>query len=146
VLSDRSLKSPDGRFEAIQRNFDEVRMGSPQFARLEISGSPFGAVPGYFAEPIAFSPDSRFLAAAELGEVTPDPQGRVTVFDFDRNRQIMVHAFTGFATGFAWDADGTLTVTTWRHLRGEESRRVWRAPGPQTKSWWERLFDWSVNT
>jgi hypothetical protein len=141
VLSDRTLKSPDGRFEAIQRKFDEVRMGSPQFAHLEIRGSSFGSVPGQFAEPIAFSPDSRFLAAAELGDTTPDPQGRVVVFDFERERQIMVHAFTGFATAFSWLDDGTLSVATWRHLHGEQTRTVWRAPAPQAKGWWKRLFD-----
>lgn len=140
MLSPRTLKSPDGRYEAVQDNFDEIRMGSPQFCRLEIRGSAFGAVPGYFAEPIAFSPDSRFLAGAELGDVVPNPQGRVTVFDFDRNRQIMVHAFTGFATGFTWNDEGTLSVTTWRHLYGEQSRAVWRAPASQKKPWWERLF------
>lgn len=140
MLTDRTIKSPDARYEAVQRSFDEIRMGSPQFCRLEIRGSRFGEVPGYFAEPLAFSSDSRFLAAAELGDVTPDPQGRVIVFDFARARQIMVHAFTGFATGFTWTDDGTLTVTTWRHLHGEQARAIWRAPAPQKKYWWERLF------
>jgi hypothetical protein len=102
--------------------------------------SSFGILPGYFAEPIAFSPDSRFLAAAELGDVVPQPQGRVIVFDFERKRQIMVHAFTGFATGFSWHDNDTLNITTWRHLHGEQSRTVWRAPAPQKKHWWERLF------
>jgi hypothetical protein len=140
MLSTRTLKSPDGRYEAVQDNFDEIRMGSPQFCRLEIRGSAFGVAAGRFAEPIAFSPDSRFLAGAELGDVVPDPRGRVIVFDFDRNRRIMVHAFTGFATGFTWDDDGTLSVTTWRHLFGEQSRTVWRAPALRRKHWWERLF------
>ena len=139
MKDDATLKSPDGRYEAIQRHFDEIRMGSPQFAQLEIRGSIFGVVPGLFAEPVAFSPDSRFLATAEFAG-TSDPCGRVVVFDFERQRRIMVYAFTGFARAFAWQPDGALVLTWWRHLHGEQSLGVWRPPIPRKKHWWERLF------
>jgi hypothetical protein len=136
------MKSPDGRFEVIQHNYSEVRMGSPLFGCIEIRGSSFGTVPGEFAEPVAFSPDSRFLAAAKLVATIPDPAGRVVVFDFERAVPIIVFAFTGLATRLAWDPDGALAVTTWSLLGGEETRRVWSPPPPQPPkhSWWKRIF------
>jgi len=134
--------SPDGRFEVVQQNYQEIRMGSPLFGQLEIRGSTFGTVPGQFAEPLAFSPDSRFLAAAELVVTTPDPAGRVVVFDFQRGVPIIVHSFSGLARRFTWGPDSVLTVTTWSHLAGEDIRRIWLPPPPQppNQSWWKRFF------
>src|SRR5258708_8227042 len=100
------MKSPDGRFEVIQHNYGEVRMGSPLFGRIEIRGSSFGTVPGEFAEPVAFSPDSRFLASAELVTTIPNPEGRVVVFDFERGVPIIVFASTRLASRFTCDPDG----------------------------------------
>ena len=136
------MKSPDGRFEVLQHNYDEIRMGSPLFGQLEILGSSFATVSGQFAEPVAFSPDSRFLAAAELVSTTPNPAGRVVVFDFHRGVPIIVFAFTGLARRFTWEPEGVLTVTTWTHLGGEDTRRVWSPPPAQLPkpSWWKRLF------
>ena len=136
------MKSSDNRFEVVQHNYDEIRMGSPLFGQLEIRGSSFGILPGEFAEPVAFSPDSRFLAAAELVTTIPGPAGRVVVFDFQRGVPIIVHSFTGLARRFSWEPDGALTATTWSHLAGEDTRRVWSPPPPQPpkQSWWKRIF------
>ena len=134
--------SPDGRFEVVQHNYEEIRMGSPLFGQLEIRGSSFGTVSGQFAEPVAFSSDSRFLAAAELVATTPGPAGRVVVFDFQRGVPIIVYSFTGLARHFRWEPDGILTATTWSHLAGEDTRRVWSPlpAQPAKRSWWKRLF------
>jgi hypothetical protein len=136
------MKSPDGRFEVVQHQYDDIRMGSPLFGQLQIQGSSFGTMPGQFAEPVAFSPDSRFLAAAELVPTTPGPAGRVVVFDFQRGVPIIVHSFTGLARRFRWEPDDTLTATTWSHLAGEDTRRVWSPPPlqPAKRSWWKHLF------
>jgi hypothetical protein len=123
-----TMKSPDGRFEVVQHNYDEVRMGSPLFGQLEIRGSRFGMVSGQFAEPVAFSPDSRYLAAAEPISTIPNPCGRVIVFDFERGVPIIVLAFTGLARRFVWESDGSLRITTWTHIGGEDTRRVWAPP------------------
>jgi hypothetical protein len=136
------MKSPDGRFEVLKHNYDEVRMGSPLFGQIEIRGSTFGILPGEFAEPLAFSPDSRFLAAAELAGTNPGPAGRVVVFDFQRGVSIIVHSFTGLARGFTWEPDGVLSVTIWNHLAGEDTRRIWSPPPaqPPKQAWWRHLF------
>lgn len=136
------MKSPDGRFEVFQHNYGEIRMGSPLFGQLEIRGSKFGIVAGEFAEPVAFSPDSRFLAAAELSATGSGPAGRVVVFDFQRGISIVVFCFTGLARRLAWEQDGILTVTTWSHLGGEDTRRVWKPPPPPPpkQSFWQRLL------
>ena len=117
-------------------------MGSPLFGQLEIRGSTFGTLSGEFAEPVAFSADSRFLAAAELVPTTPEPKGRVLVYDFERRVSIIVHAFTGLARRFTWEAEGSLSVTTWSRLGGEESRRIWSPASSLSskQSWWRRFL------
>jgi hypothetical protein len=75
-----------------------------------------------------------------LASVVPDPTGHVVVFDFERHREIIAHLFTGFATGFTWHPDGTLDLHWWRHLHGNQTRAVWRAPAPRKRHWWERPF------
>ena len=134
------MKSPDGRFEVIKHDYQEVRMGSPLFGRLEILGSRFGTLAGEFAEPVSFSPDSRFLAAAELVSTSSNPVGRVVVLDFDRGILVIVHSFTGLARRFNWESDGSLAVTIWSHLGSEDTRRIWSPPPPQPQSLWNRLL------
>ena len=139
------MKSPDGRYEAVRHQMQEIRMGSPHFGQLEIVGSSFGTVDGEFAEPIAFSDDSRFLAAAELVGASA-PSGRVVVFELARGAQRIVLSFRGLLQKIGWEPDGTLVVTTWSKNGGEDTRRPWRAPVPKEEGWWQRLFHGCQNT
>ena len=128
-----SVKSPDGRYEVIRRHYHEIRMGSPLFGELKISGSRLRTVPGRFAEPVAFSPDSRFLAAVELTNTAPGPEGRVIVFDLRRGVRHNACSFKGLARSFAWETGNLLNATTWSHDDGEQSSEVW-SPPPEKSS------------
>jgi len=103
------MKSPNGQYNVILHNYGEVRMGSPSFGRIEIQGSSFNTNNQEFGEPMAFSPDSRFLAAEQLVNTMPGPHTRAIVFDFEKKRQIIVHNQNpGLLRRFSWSADGLL--------------------------------------
>jgi hypothetical protein len=136
------MKSPDGQYEVATHDYGEVRMGSPEFGRIEIRGAGFSTDGREFGAPMAFSPDSRFLAVEELVGTVPDPHTRAIVFDFDRQREVIVHDQNpGFMRRFVWSQDGLLTIITWSHLAGERER-TWHAPPPKARGFWQRIFGW----
>jgi len=133
------MKSPNGKYEVVARNFGEVHMGSPLFGHIEIRGASFNTGEQEFGEPMAFSPDSRFLATEQLVGTDPDPHTRAIVFDFDKERQIIIHDQNpGLLRRFIWSSEGKLTIVSWSHLAGEREHK-WQAP-PPPKGFWERFF------
>jgi hypothetical protein len=134
------MTSPDSQYEVVKHDYGEVRMGSPAFGRIEIRGASFDTSGQEFGEPMAFSPDSRFLATELLVGTTPDPHTRAVVFDFKRRRQIIVHdQHPGFVRRFAWSPDGLLTIVSWSHLAGEREH-LWQSPPPKPRSFLQRIF------
>jgi hypothetical protein len=125
------MTSPNSQYEVVKHDYGEVRMGSPEFGRIEIRGAPFDTSGQEFGVPMAFSPDSRFLATEQLVGTAPDPNTRAVVFDFERRRQIIVHdQHPGFVRRFTWSPDGLLTIVTWSHLAGEREHS-WQTPPRQ---------------
>lgn len=120
--------SPNGRYEVVMYDYGEIRMGSPEFGRIEIRGASFETSDRTFGVPMAFSPDSRFLATVELISTVPGPHARAVVFDFERKRQIIVHDLNpGFVRRCNWSLEGLLTIFTWSHLAGDREH-AWQAP------------------
>lgn len=123
----------------VTRDFGEVRMGSPEFGRIEIRGALLDTS-GEFGVPMAFSHDSRFLATEQLVDTVPGPHTRVVVFDLDRQARIIVHdQNSGFVRQFDWSADSVLSFVTWSHQAGEH-QHSWRAPAPRPQSLMQRIF------
>lgn len=80
------MTSPDSQYEVVKHDYGEVRMGSPEFGRIEILGATFDTSGQEFGESMAFSSDSRFLAIEQLASTAPDardPHTRAVVFDFE---------------------------------------------------------------
>ena len=135
-----AMKSPNGKYEVALNDYGEIRMGSPEFGRIEIRGASFDTSAKEFGVPMAFSFDSRFLATEELVGTVPGPHTRVLVFDFERQRQIFVHdQNSGFVRRLSWSPDGLLTIVTWSHLSGEREHS-WQSPAPQPPSLLKRIF------
>lgn len=131
--------SPDGKFEVVTHDYGEVRMGSPEFGRIEIHGTLLDTS-GEFGVAMAFSPDSRFLATEELVGTIPGPHTRAVVFDFERRRRIVVHDQNpGFIRRFVWSADGVLDITTWSHMVGEREH-TWHSPPAKPRGLLQRIF------
>ncbi|HXI71091.1 MAG TPA: hypothetical protein VNN22_12115 [Verrucomicrobiae bacterium] len=134
------MKSPNGQYEVVMHDFGELRMGSPLFGRIEIRGAPFDTGDQEFGEPMAFSPDSRFLATVLLVSTVPDPHTRAVVFDFELKRQIIVHDQNpGLLRRLTWSPDGLLTVVSWTLAVGE-LEHSWQAPPPQPQGFWKKIF------
>jgi hypothetical protein len=134
------MKSPNGQYEVVQQDYGEVRMGSPLFGRIEIRGASINTSGQEFGEPMAFSPDSRFLAAEQLVGTNPNPHTRAVVFDIERRCQIIVHDQNpGFVRRFSWSLEGLLTITTWSHLAGEREYS-WQAPAAQPRGFLRKIF------
>ena len=134
------MTSPNGQYEVVKHDYGEIRMGSPEFGRIEIRGASFDTNGREFGEPMAFSPDSRFLATVQLVGTVPGPHTRAVIFDFERRGQIIVHDQNpGFVRHFAWSPDGLLTMVTWSHVHGEREV-TWQAPPRQPRSFWGRIF------
>jgi WD40 repeat protein len=120
--------SPDGRYKVVKWDFQEIRMGSPLFGRIEIQGSNCGLVDGEFAEQFAFSNDSRFLAAAKLGDTRLGPHIQVIVFDLAQGSRTSVFDHYGLIHDIQWEPDGYLSIATWTHLDGEKHlSRIWNS-------------------
>ena len=134
------MKSPNGQYEVVKHDFGEVRMGSPLFGRIEIHGASFDMGSKEFGEPMAFSPDSRFLVTEQLFSTVPDPHTRAVVFDFEQKRQIIVHDQNpGLLRRFTWSSDVLLTIVSWTHLVGEREH-TWQAPPPQPQGFLKKIF------
>ncbi len=134
-----NMKSPDGKYEVVQHDYGEIRMGSPAFGRLKILGSGFEVIEGEFGEAMAFSPDSRFLATELLVDAA-GPHTQAVVFDFERTVRIIVHHQNpGFMRSFKWSDGGLLTLVSWANMQGEREH-VWQAPPPREKGFWERVM------
>jgi hypothetical protein len=134
------MKSPNGQYEILTRDYGEIRMGSPEFGIIEIRGASFITKEKVFGVPMAFSPDSRFLAAEQLIDTKTGPHTCVVVFDFERQREIIVHDQNpGFVRRFTWSPTSLLTMVTWSHLNGEREYS-WQAPEPKPPSFLKRLF------
>jgi hypothetical protein len=121
------MKSPDNRYEVVTHDYGEIRMGSPEFGRIKIRGVDLNTE-GQFGTAIAFSADSRFLAAAELVETLPEPHTRVVVFNLERRKRIVVHdQKPGLIRRFKWSSDGLLSFVVWSHMGGEREYS-WQSP------------------
>lgn len=133
------MKSANGKFEVVTHDYGEVRMGSPEFGRIEIHGVSLDTN-GEFGAAMAFSPDSRFLATEELVGTIPGPHTRAVVFDLERRRRILIHDQNpGFIRRFSWSPDGTLCLVAWSHSAGEREH-FWHAPPPQPRAFLRRIF------
>ena len=134
------MMAPNGKYEVATHDFREVGMGSPLFGKIEIRGAQFDTNSQEFREAMSFSPDSRFLASAQLVGAVPSPHSRVVVFDFERKRQIIVHDQNpGLVRRLGWSPSGRLTISTWANLLGEQEH-FWQLPAPQPRGFWKRLF------
>jgi hypothetical protein len=122
------MKSPNGQYNLLKADFKEIRMGSPLFGTIELRGSRVDTQ-GSFGEPMAFSPDSKFLAVEHLVDATASgPHVQVVVLELQSQRRLVVHDQNpGLVRRFEWTADGALTITVWSHLAGE-NEIVWRPP------------------
>jgi hypothetical protein len=133
------MKSPNGQYEVVTRDYGEVRMGSPEFGSIEIRGASLDTS-GEFGAAMAFSPDSRFLAVEQLVDTVPGPHTRAVVLDLERRRCIIIHDQNpGFIRRFAWSPEGLLSFVTWSHLAGEREHS-WQAPPPQPRGFFRRIF------
>jgi len=126
------MKSPDGKREVLKSDFREIRMGSPEFGRVEVRGGWAATRLRTWGEVVSFDAGSRFLALEEfLG--TPDnaPHTRAVVFDLDTGAEFVVHdQYRGFIKELVWEPDGTLTVVAWSHLTGKAVHRsIWDGRG-----------------
>ena len=120
------MKSPNGQYEVERIPGKEVRMDGMEFGRFRIKGASFDTSKMTVGNPIEFSPDSRFLAVAQLVGTVPGPHSRALIFDFEQHRQIHVHDKNpGVIIRFAWSDDDTLTVTSWTMENGEREF-TWR--------------------
>lgn len=123
------MKSPDGRRSVTKRDYNEVRMGGPMIGRIQIDGGRATTGEREFGEAMAFSPDSRYLAVAELLGVTRDhgPHSQVVVFDLELAKEYVVHdEYGGLIHEVSWSVEGYLSVISWRHPDGEtEHRDIW---------------------
>jgi hypothetical protein len=124
------MRSPNGAREVVKSGYGEIRMGSPLFGQLVVLGGVANTQGRTFGEAVAFSSSSRFLAVEELMDTTRGPRTRAVVFDLEDGVEGVVHdQDLGFIQAFEWEADGTLTVTTWSHRDGRAVHRaMWRPP------------------
>ena len=124
------MKSPDGRRTIVKRDYNEVHMGGPLMGRIHVEGGRAKTGDREFAEAMAFSHDSRYLAIGEFVGKTRDggPHSRVVVFDLELDKEHVVHEeYGGLIHEVSWNFDGDLSVVTWRHPEGEtEHRDIWR--------------------
>ncbi|MDQ8205756.1 hypothetical protein [Pelagicoccus sp. SDUM812003] len=97
------MKSPNGQFEVICTDFQEVRMGSPLFGRIELKETSFQLDGREFGEAMAFSKDSRFFAANQLRIAKGNPLYRIVVFDLQTEIEITVDSGDGLVRRIEWD-------------------------------------------
>jgi hypothetical protein len=122
------MKSPNGKYEVLKHDFNEIRMGSPWFGHISVLGSNLRTNVRIFGEAMAFSPDSRFLAVEELVADHPAPHTKALVFEVAEMRQHFVHEQKpGFIKRFVWSEQNELTITTWRHTEGDKQVK-WKTP------------------
>lgn len=121
----RPMKSSNAEFEVVRGDFHEIRMGSPQFASLEVLGSKCALAQREFGEVVAFSASSQYLAAEELMNWSP-PETRAVVFDLKNNIEFVAHIQApGFIRDLEWLADDELKIHAWSHISGE-TEHVWK--------------------
>ncbi len=114
-------------------------MGSPEFGKIKIRGVDLNTK-GLFGTAMAFSADSRFLAAAESVETLLEPHTRVVVFDLQRRKRIIVHdQKPGLIRRFKWSSDGLLSFVVWSHIGGEREYS-WQSPAARGKGFFRRIF------
>jgi hypothetical protein len=127
------MNSPDGHRKVIKAEYSEVRMGSPPFGAITVTGGHAHTKGRMFGEPMAFSRDSRYLAVEELMGVTSDggPHTRVVVFDLDKSTEFVVHDERGgLIHEVSWDTDGSLSLVAWSYPRGRSEHRAAWIPIP----------------
>ena len=126
------MKSPDGRRTVIKHDYIEARLGGRLVGQIQVDGGRAKTGKREFAEAMAFSPDSRYLAIGELVGETPDgaPHSRVVVFDLELEKEYVVHdEIGGLIHEVSWNVHGELSVVSWRYQDGEtEHRDIWSAP------------------
>lgn len=104
-------------------------MGSPLFGSIEVRGLKRRFDGRRFGEAMAFSPDSRWFAIAELIDTGSDgPISRAIVLQLALDREYIASpSVQGLINRLSWVAENTLSIVQWRHLYGETSV-TWRAP------------------
>lgn len=115
------MTSPDGKFEALCTNYEEVRMGSPLFGGIEIRGLKRQFEDRLFGEDMAFSPDSQLLAIAELVDAGRNgPISRVVVIELNKGHEyIATPSASGLIRSVTWKPEGKLSIVHWQHACGE---------------------------
>ena len=139
----KEMKSPSGKIEVVCSDYGEIRMGSPEFGSIRIVGSGFSTSGRSFGDVMAFSPDSRYFAIAELVDASC-PSTRVVAFDLKMGVERIVFVKTqGLIKKLEWISPEEMKILSWSHLYGDDATS-WRAPaedgGCEAKSWWSRLF------
>jgi len=107
----------------------EVRMGSPLFGTIEVHGLKKKFDGRLFGEAMAFSPDSCYLAIAELTDGGRNgPVSRVVVIELSSGDELIASPITpGLIRKISWVNSATLSIVRWAHPFGE-STIVWTAP------------------
>ncbi len=133
------MKSPDGKYQVEQINYNEVRMGTPLYGSIKISGLTMDTS-GQYGQAMAFSPDSRFLAVEELVDTSQGPHTHAVVFDFSRKRKIIVHVQNpGIIRRFSWSPTNLLTTFAWSVASGEREYQ-WQAPPAEPPTPLSKIF------
>ena len=133
------MNSPDGKYQVEQIDYHEVRMGSPLYGSIKISGTNMDTS-GQYGETMAFSPDSRFLAVEELVDTSQGPHTHAVVFEFSRKRKIIVHVQNpGIIRRFSWSPANLLTSVTWSLAMGEREYQ-WQAPTAEPPGLLSKIF------
>lgn len=114
------MKSPNGKYNVLLGDYAEIGMGSPAFGEITIQGATFNTQGRLFGQVMSFSLDSKFLVIDELIN-SEAPHTSAMVFDFVRNRQIVVHTQTlGFIKKAEWGASNLLRITSWGRVVGHQ--------------------------
>jgi hypothetical protein len=137
------MKSPNGKIEVVCSDYGEIRMGSPEFGNIKIVGTSFSTNGRSFGDAMAFSPDSRYFAIAELVDASR-PSTRVVAFDLKRKAERIVFVRDpGLIKKLDWISPDEMKISSWSHLYGDEVSS-WRAPveeaACESKPWWKNLF------
>jgi hypothetical protein len=123
------MRSPNGKIEIVKTR-DLVEPGKGAWVgMIEIPGSNFRVANRAFSEPIAFSADSRFLAATELfsDDTHYDGSSRVIVFDFTNRKEIIVYTEKqGSIESLRWTDTTSLCIGAHSHLFGAREH-TWKA-------------------
>ena len=123
------MHSPNGKIEVVRHSTGTYR-GAPNWSgSIEIPGRSFKLAKRSFYDPMAFSTDSRFLAATESfsNGVSYDNSSRVVVFDFEKSKEIIVYTEAqGGIEEILW-SDSLLLIKARSNVHGPREHR-WK-PG-----------------